>query len=337
MTAPLKLNLWFDDELSRRAFLRVAAGLGVAAAAGPALGPTAARAQRVTRLTLGYMKIGDLSPMFIGLDKGFFRGEGLELNLTSMVGGAAIGPALASGALNVGWTNTVSMAISHVKGLDFKFICNGALNKKGTNDVFGVQVLRDSPIRTAKDLEGKTIATNTLNNVITVATRTWMDKNGGDSSTLKWLEIPFPQMEPALRNRQIDAFTAVEPFVTVPSSRTSRVIGHPLGEMAPSLLIASYFSTEEWINRNVDLVKRFNAAIAKGTEYHNANKEEAREIIAKHTGQPKEIVQKVALPAFEVPIRDSDVQVFIDHSFKYRLIERRFAAAEIISKLAPRA
>lgn len=135
---------------SRRDFLGVAA-------AGAALGPwTSARVARAaTRLNVGYMKIGDMSPFFLALEKKFFEEAGLDINLAAMVGGAAIMPALASGAINIGWTNVVSLYQGHLQGFDYRLIANGAINKRGTHDVFGFQVAADSAIRTARDRRGR--------------------------------------------------------------------------------------------------------------------------------------------------------------------------------------
>lgn len=320
--------------LTRREFLGAAARAGVAA--GAALLPWD-RALAQTKVNIGYMKIGDLSPFFLALDGAFFKDAGLEINLAAMVGGAAIAPALASGSINIGWSNVVSIYQGHLQGFDYRFIANGAVNKRGTNDVFGVQVGVDSPIKSAKDLEGKTAATNTLRNIIHVAGLHWIDKNGGDSSKVKWVELPFPQMAPALVNKQIDAFVAVEPFVTVPSkvNKQTRVLGYPLGGIAPRLLIAAYFCSEAWIEKNVDTVKAFIAALNRGIDAHNANLQEAKTTIAKYTGLKPEFLKEMALPAFERKILESDLQSMLDVSFRYKLIERKFPVREVISKYAP--
>lgn len=320
--------------LCRRRFLAVA-GRGALAAAGAALVPwEAALAQ--TRLNVGTMRIGDLSAFFQATERGFFKDAGLDVNVTAMVGGAAIAPALASGALNIGWSNVVTNFQAHLQGFDYRFIANGAINKRGTNEVFGVLVAADSPIRSAKDLEGKTCATNTLRNIIHVAGLHWIDANGGDSSKVKWIELPFPQMEPALVNKQIDAFVAVEPFVTVPSkvSKKARLLGYPLGGIAPRLLIASYFTSEAWAEKNPEAVRAFVRAINRGIDAHNANPEEAKAIIAKHTGLKPELLRAVTLSAFEKTLLESDLQPMMDVSLKYKLIERKFPPRELISKFA---
>ena len=82
--------------LSRRQLIAGAAAAGAAAVL------PWERALAQTKLNFGYMKIGDLSPFFMATEKGFFKDAGLEIALASMVGGAAIQPALASGAISIG-------------------------------------------------------------------------------------------------------------------------------------------------------------------------------------------------------------------------------------------
>lgn len=319
--------------LTRRQFLTTAikGGMAVGAAALPW---DLAWAQ--TKLQVGTMKIGDLSPFFIAVERGFFKDAGLDINITAMVGGAAIQPALASGALNIGWSNVISVYQGYLEGFDYRFIANGAINKRGTNDVFGFQVAEDSNIKSARDLVGKTVAVNTLSNIMQAACAHWIDNNGGDSSKVKWVEVPFPQMEAALVQKHIDAFGAVEPFVTVPSkvNKKTRVLGHPLGGIAPRLLIASYFSSDAWTQKNGDAVKAFITAVNRGIDAHNANPEEAKATIAKHTGLKPEFLKLVALPAFEKSILESDLQPLMEAALRYKLINRKFPPREVISKYA---
>src|ERR671925_981382 len=74
---------------------------------------------------LGYMKIVDTAAMFVAMEKGFFKAEGLELETVPMVGGATIAPAVASGDLQIGWTNVISHYQAHAEGFGFKFIAGG--------------------------------------------------------------------------------------------------------------------------------------------------------------------------------------------------------------------
>ena len=313
----------------RRRFL----GAAAAALGAASLPFSAARAQ--SKLNVGYMKIGDLSPFFLAMDKAYFKDAGLDINLASMVGGAAIMPALASGSINIGWSNVISVYQGHLQGLDYRLVANGAINKKDTNDVFGVCVGADSPIKSAKDLAGKTVAVNTLRNIMHGATAHWIDANGGDSTTVKWIEIPFPQMALALANKQVDAYGGVEPFITVPvRQRQARLLGRQLGAIAPRLLIASYFGSEAWINRNVPLVKAFVTAINRGIDAHNASLDEAKATLAKHTGLKPELFKDMALPAFEKKLLESDLQPMLDVALRYKFVDRKFPLSQVISPYA---
>src|SRR2546428_11992776 len=116
-----------------------------------------------TKGKLGYMKIVDNAAMFVAMEKGFFKAEGLELETVPMAGGAVIVQGVTSGDLQFGWTNVISLYQAHAEGFDFKLIAGGASNVKGTNETNAIEVLKTSPIVRANDLEGRTVAVNTLN------------------------------------------------------------------------------------------------------------------------------------------------------------------------------
>jgi NitT/TauT family transport system substrate-binding protein len=143
-------------------------------------------------------------------------------------------------------------------------------------------------------------------------------------------------MEPALVNKQIDAFVAVEPFVTIPSkvNKKTKVLGYPLGGIAPRLLIAAYFASEAWIQKNQDVVKAFMTALNRGIDAHNAGPEEAKGTLAKHTGLKPELLKEMVIPAFEKQILPSDLQPMMDVSLQYKLIDRKFPPRQVISPLA---
>ena len=315
--------------LTRREFL-ASASLGIAGV--PFLNGLA-RAQ--TKSKVGYMKIVDNASLFMAAEKGLFKKEGLELDTVPMVGGAAIIPGVASGDLQFGWSNVISLYQAHAEGFDFKLLSGGATNVKGTNDTHAIQVLKDSPIKSAKDLEGKTVAVNTLSNVVQLMAVAWIDKNGGDAAKVKFVEVPFPQMEAALSAGRVDAASTHEPFVTASTGKgVTRVLAHNWGDVVPRFLIASWFASEKWLQTNKAAAQSFTRGVNQGVDAINADLQGTRSLMVKWTGLSAEMVNKVALPVFEKGIAEKDVQVTIDLSYKYKLIPRAFKAREVISDLA---
>src|SRR5690606_27257245 len=99
--------------------------------------------------------------------------------------------------------------------LPVKIIAQGVLGADNEEDAWGeLLVLKDGPIQEPKDLEGRTIAANTLNNICEVTIKASLEKEGVDVSKVEFTEVPFPEMNAALESEQIDAACAVEPFVT---------------------------------------------------------------------------------------------------------------------------
>ncbi|HXV84994.1 MAG TPA: ABC transporter substrate-binding protein [Candidatus Binatia bacterium] len=286
---------------------------------------------------LGYMKIVDNAAMFVAMDKGFFKAEGLELETVPMAGGALIAQGVASGDLQIGWSNVISLYQAHVGGFDFKLIAGGAINVKGKNETHAIQVLKTSPIKSAKDLEGKTVAVNTLNNIVHLMAMAWIDKNGASSSKVKFVEVPFPQMEATLVAGKIDAISVHEPFATAAVTKgQTRVLAHPWGDVLPKFLIASWFASQKWIAKNREMAQAFVQAINRGVDAINADPQGSRAAMVKWAGLSPDLAGKIGLPVFEKEISEKDLQSTIDLTQKYKLISRSIKARDVISELAPK-
>jgi len=287
---------------------------------------------------LGYMKIVDNAAMFMAMEKGFFKAEGIELETVPMAGGAGIVQGVTSGDLQFGWTNVISLYQAFVEGFDFKLIAGGATNVRGSNETHAIIVGKDAPIKSAKDLEGKTVAVNTLNNIVHLMALAWVDKNGGNSAKIKFVEIPFPQMEATLVAGKVDAISIQEPFAAVAARRPeTRVLANPWGDVLPKFLIASWFASEKWIQKNQQLGQAFVRAINRGVDAIHADKEGARAAMIKWAGINPDFVGKIGLPQFEKAIAEKDLQVTMDLTYKYKMISRPLTAKDVLSDLAKKA
>lgn len=287
---------------------------------------------------LGYMKIVDNAAMFMAMEKGFFKAEGLQLDAVPLAGGAPIINGVTSGDLQFGWSNVISIYQAHVEGFDFKLIAGGATNVRGSNESHAIIVSKDSPIKSAKDLEGKTVAVNTLNNIVHLMAMAWVDKNGGNSSKIKFVEIPFPQMEPAIVAGKVDAISVHEPFAAVAARRPeTRVLSNPWGDVLPKFLIASWFASEKWIQKNKETAQAFVRAINRGVDAIRADKEASRAAMIKWAGLNPDFAGKIGLPLFEKGVLEKDVQVTMDLTYKYKMISKPLKARDVLSDLATKA
>ena len=287
---------------------------------------------------LGYMKIVDNAAMFVAMEKGFFKAEGLELETVPMAGGAVIVQGVTSGDLQFGWTNVISLYQAFAEGFDFKLIAGGATNVRGTNETHAIIVAKDSVTKSAKDLPGKTVAVNTLNNIVHLMAMAWVDKNGGSATKVKFVEIPFPNMEAALVAGKVDAISIQEPFAAVAARKAeTRVLSNPWGDVLPKFLIASWFASEKWIQKNKAVAAAFVRAINRGVDAIHADKEGGRSAMIKWAGLHPDMVGKIGLPLFEKAISEKDVQVTMDLTYQYKMISRPLKARDVLSDLARKA
>jgi NitT/TauT family transport system substrate-binding protein len=271
------------------------------------------------------------------MEKGFFKAEGLELETLPLAGGAPIINGVVSGDLQFGWTNVISLYQARVGGFDFKLIAGGATNVKAKNESHAIQVAKNSPLKTAKDLEGKTVAVNTLNNIVHLMAMAWIDKNGGSSSKVKFVEVPFPQMQATLSAGKVDAISVHEPFATAAIEKgISRVLAQPWGEVLPKFLIASWFASEKWLVKNKETGQAFVRAIGRGIDAIQADPEGSRAAMVKWAGLNPDLAGKIGLPVFEKGVSEKDIQATIDLTLKYKLIAKAFKARDVISDLAPK-
>lgn len=279
------------------AVLTVACAAGCGSSSAGTDGSSSSGGNKTAQVKVGIIPIVDVAPLYLGQKKGFFSSRGIELKMESAQGGAAIIPGVVSGQFQFGFSNTTSLMLAQTQGVPVKSVVNGAATTGNTTtDVTGVAVRKDSPVKSAKDLAGKTVAVNTLKNIGDTTVRESVRKDGGDASKVKFVEIPFDQMPAALDGGRVDAAWMGEPAQTIAKSQGARVVAAPFAETDPRLTLATYFTTTRLTKENPDLVKKFTEAMTESLEYASEHPEEARQILTVYTKIDSGVMEKLTLP-----------------------------------------
>jgi NitT/TauT family transport system substrate-binding protein len=276
-------------------------------------GEDAASPGQPDKVTVGVIPILDVAPIYLGVEKGFFTDRDIDVSLELAEGGAAIVPAVVSGQYEFGFSNVVSLLLAHSKGLPVKVVSNGN-NSTGEDDkdFAALMVKADSPIKTAADLEGKTVAANTLQNIVDTSVRASVRKAGGDPTKVKFTALPFPEQPAALAAGRVDAVFVVEPFQQAVLAEGGRKIASSYVDAAPDLTVAVYFASQQLLGENPDLVARFTEAMQQSLSYADSNPEEARQIIGTYTEIAPEVIEKVTLPKWPPDVNRDSVQTMAD-------------------------
>jgi NitT/TauT family transport system substrate-binding protein len=250
---------------------------------------TAASAQTVR---VNYIPITDVTPLFVAIDKGYFAAEGLTIVPTPSVGGAAGVPGLMAGAFDVMYGNVVSTMLAQQQGFKLEVIAAGTKQYDNPANTNGIVARTADPIKTGRDLEGRTVAVNTRNGIIWLFARAWIAKSGGDPGKVTFKEVPFPQMLDALRGKQVDAAFMVNPFfnAAVTDAKDFQFIAAPYREVQPDVEVGHYISTQETL-------ARYSRAFRKGVQWYNANLRDPDlvRIISGFTKMQPDLVAKLEL------------------------------------------
>ncbi len=265
--------------------------------------------------------VDSAAEVFYAKDMGFFAKAGLDVDIQPGTNGSAMASAVASDAVDIGYSDLVTLAKAYLKGIPFVAVAPAAV-WTSTAPVAGLAVLSNSPVKTARDLSGKVIAIPGLGTLAEYSPRAWIDQNGGDSSSVKFIEMPYSAMPAALTAGRIDVAYISEPFLAVVKNDI-RILGYSHNAVAKQFLQSAWFTTPQWAKDHPDAVKRFAAAMRETALWANQkrNQTKSAEILAKYSKIDLAIVTTMERARFGEQLSASSIQPAIDVSAKYGKFE----------------
>jgi NitT/TauT family transport system substrate-binding protein len=247
------------------------------------------------KIKVGVIPILDVAPIYLGKEQGFFAKQNIDLTMEQAQGGAAIVPAVVSGQYQFGFSNAASLLIATSKNVPVKAVAEGVNSTGDPKKDFGMLVVKDPGITSAKQLEGKTVATNTLKNIVDISIKDIVRKDGGDPSKVKLAEVAFPDMTAALDSNRVQAMFVVEPFLSAALAKGWKTIGS-LADVDPSLTVALYFTSTQLATQKPDLVKRFTTAMQESLAYADSHPDAVRQIVTTYTTIKADAAAAMTLP-----------------------------------------
>jgi NitT/TauT family transport system substrate-binding protein len=262
---------------------------------------------------------------------GRFRATGLDVEISQQSSGAAIAAGIIGGAYDVGKSSLTSVLSAHLRNIPFTFIAPG-----GVSDVrvpYGhLIVANDSGITSAKDLNGKTLSVAALGSLDPVTISAWIDANGGDAKTVKFVEIPQTESGAAVAAHRIAAALIIHPQVDEAlAAGNVHVLGDPYGALAPLYLISGWFATSDWVRAHPDAAQKFARVVEDTASYANAHHADTAPVLADFSKIPLPVISKMTRAVLGTSLTPALIQPVIDASVKYGALARTFSAAEIIT------
>jgi NitT/TauT family transport system substrate-binding protein len=225
-------------------------------------------------LSLDFIPLGRHAPWYAALAEGYYRDEGLDVSIIPSQGTAQAVQAVESGTANIAFVDVPSVVLARANGSKLKMV---AVNyQKAPYAIFSLST--GANVTQPKQLEGLTLGSG-AGSFTPKIIQGFMTQSGLDAAKLSVSNVAPPARAAALLSGQVPAiefFVMAKPGLEAGAKdakaelRTFLLSDHGLELYSNGLAV-----TEDYLNKNADVVKRFVRAGLKGWKYALANPQKA--------------------------------------------------------------
>ena len=287
-----------------------------------------ARAQTLTHVTVISSPNDSAGEVYYAQDRGTFKKYGLDVEIVTLNGGAAVAAAMASGKYEIGQGNIASIAAARQAGLPFVLVAPASLYNSNAATA-AVVVAKESAIKTAADLVGKNVANPAIRDIGTVALDMWLTQQNVDPAGVRIVEMPQSVMGEAVSRGTVAAAVMIEPYLSAAIAQGARVLVQHYSSVAPRFVIAAYFARSDWVQSHPDAAKAFAAAMTETARWANANHAASAHILSKYVNVP--ISPKQVRTPYAETLDPALLQPLIDASYKMKLIKDPLPASVLLT------
>lgn len=309
----------------RIAFRSLALAVVIALAGGAGAG-----AQTTPVIHLGLSPFEGQAGPYYAQDLGLFKAAGLDVEIQPYNGGSAIVSAIAGGSLQIGGGTPLPLAQARARGIKVVIIAPGYIyDYKAPSLIDALVVGVDSPIHNAKDLTGKTIGVTALRGLDEIAVDSWLDKNGGDSKSVKFAELPQSAMADAVASGRVDAAQLGDPTLqgAIDAGKV-RVLAKSYDAISKRLFGSVWFASQDWADAHPEVVHKFAAAINQAAAWASRNPVAAAAVLHKYLK-----VDYARAHEYHARSLDLDmIQPMLDAAYRYKLLTTPINANDLIFK-----
>jgi NitT/TauT family transport system substrate-binding protein len=260
-----------------------------------------------TSIVVGALPVIDTAGLQVALKEGFFTQAGLDVTVKSVSQSTAAIPDLLHGSIDViGGGNYVSFFEAEAHGTFPVQILAPAVDC--TPDTYGVVAMPSSGISKPADLAGKTIAVNLTQNVQTLTTSAVLTADGVNASSVRYVQIPFPDMSSALQANRVDAISAVEPFLSAALAAGGKLVTSTCTGSMAGFPLSGYLTTKSWAQQHAAAASAFQQAIEKGNTYANAHPSVVRSLLPTYTSITAKAAASMPLGTFPATLTTAMLQ-----------------------------
>ena len=280
-------------------------------------------AHAATPLRVGALPISGNAALYCAVDYGNPAAEGIEIQTVDMQSGTRAVEALAAGSVDVAHSATLSILQAAQEGLDIVIVAPASFKPaEGQPPTSALMARKDAGIAGPAQLRGKTIAVNSLRSIDYLIMAEYLARGGVSPRDVRWQEMAYPHMPPALEQARVDAAVVTEPVLTLLSDGGRTVVLSAALDIIPGTATAAYATLRGSAQSRRPALEAFLRALRRGIAACEREPQRMRDALAKHTRAKPEIVQRIGLPALRPGLRHADLAPLVELARKHGVLDR---------------
>lgn len=289
--------------------------------ASPSAAPSDSGSGELRDVRVAALPIAETGALWAAIDAGIFEEHGLNVEVVPAQGGAQAIPALLSGDIQFAIGQPFGPIRADLQDLGIVIIGDYANSLADGTDVNAVVALGDSGIASPKDLSGKKVSVNSLGAAGDLTIRAAVDEDGGDSSTIEFVEVAFPEAKAQLDAGTIDAAWVPDPFRGIVVGAGGVSVVSPYQAVIPGLTVLTNITTQALLDEDPELVAAYSEAMAEALAYAADNEDAVRAAIATGLDIPAEAAAGITLPTFTWELDTDSIEMLGDLAVQYEYID----------------
>lgn len=219
-------------------------------------------------------------------------GKTYKVEWVQFQGTAPMVQAMVAGALDCSTQGVLSLGQGAASaGLETYVVAQHVGEKPGGFSVYWA-VKDDSPIKTVKDIKGKTVGINVLGSGIYGPMAMYLKKNGIDpDKDIKLVEAPFPTQEDAIRSGRIDVGVLNQPFASRAEAKGGLRKLFSIADGVPNVVHIVEACKKSFVDKNPDLAAMYVRDLTTGMGKALANREETLKIVSEVFKAPSAVFE----------------------------------------------
>ncbi|MER6942575.1 ABC transporter substrate-binding protein [Nonomuraea sp. NPDC000554] len=293
-------------------------------------GATNANGLEKTDLLIGEYPGADAAPLFIAIERGFFKEQGLNVKTEAIQAPQAVLPKLANGSMDVVLGSYPTILFIQGSGQEkFKYIAD---SYQGAAGAFGVMVPKNSPIKKVADLKGKKIGVNATTGLGVLTMNPHLKIAGLDPKTdVQYVVVPTTNQLQSLEKGDVDAVWMTDPYVSEAKNKLgATMLLDTMSGPTESLPITGWAATEKWVSGNPKTLAAFQRAMAKAQNIAATDRSAVTKILPTFTQIPAATAATINLGNYPTTLSPQRIQRVADLMLEYGFIKQKIDVNSMI-------